>query len=215
MDIKNLKHVLGKRKPRIMEIKKESAVFLPIVQWNDELSLLFEVRSNELKHQPGEVCFPGGRRESGETLQQCVCRETAEELGIDEAEVEVYGQFDTLHNYTNVTIHTFIGTISEYAMKLLKFQNDGKAEYISNSSEVQELFLVPLSFFLNTEPYVYPFSVKPQIGDDFPYEMIDSIEKYQWLEGQYTVPIFRYQNNVIWGITARILCHFLEEFKIG
>lgn len=215
MDINHIKHTLENRNPNLMEIKKENAVFLPLVNWEGELSLLFEVRSDNLKHQPGEVCFPGGRRELDETLKECVCRETAEELGIEEAEIEIYGQFDTLHNYTNVTIHTFIGTISKKAMNLLQFKNNGKAEYIANSNEVKELFLVPVSFFLNMKPYIYSFSVRPQIGDDFPYHMIDSVEKYQWLEGQYTVPIFHYKDNVIWGITARILCRFLEEFKTG
>ncbi|MEA4989132.1 MAG: CoA pyrophosphatase [Anaerovorax sp.] len=215
MDINDIKDTLEKRNPNLIEIKKESAVFLPLIEWEGELSLLFEVRSNDLKHQPGEVCFPGGRRELGETLKQCVRRETAEELGIEEAEIEIYGQFDTLHNYTNVTIHTFIGTLSNKAMNFLQFKNNGKAEYIANSNEVKELFLVPISFFLNTKPYIYSFSVKPQIGDDFPYHMIDSAQKYQWLEGQYTVPIFHYKDNVIWGITARILCHFLDVFKTG
>lgn len=215
MDITNLKDKLSKRTPRLMETKKESAIFIPLVQWHEQLFLMFEVRSKELKHQPGEVCFPGGRRELGETPKQCVCRETAEELGIEEDEIEIYGQFDTLHNYTNQTIYTFIGTISQKALKLLKIKNNGKAEYISNTSEVQELFLVPLSYFLDTSPYVYPYSVKPDIGEDFPYDMIDSRGKYHWFEGQYTVPIFQYEENVIWGMTARILCHFLEEFKNG
>ncbi|WP_324823265.1 CoA pyrophosphatase [Sinanaerobacter sp. ZZT-01] len=215
MNISDIKETLGNRSPRIMEIKKENAVFLPIIEWNGELSLLFEVRSDTLKHQPGEVCFPGGRREEGETLKECACRETAEELGIHEEDIEIYGQFDTLHNYTNVTIHTFIGTISKKAINLLNFDNSGKADYISNLGEVKELFLVPISFFQNKKPYVYPFAVKPQIKEDFPYYMLNSPEKYKWLEGEYTVPIFHYKKYVIWGMTARILCHFMEEFKIG
>ncbi len=215
MNIDQVKQILKNRSPRIMEIRKENAILIPVIEWNGEPSLLFEVRSDTLKHQPGEVCFPGGRRESGESLLECVCRETAEELGIAQEEIEIYGQFDTLHNYTNVTIHTFIGTISKNAINLLKFDKSGKSEYISNLDEVKELFLVPFSFLETQKPYIYPFSVKPQIGTDFPYYMLNSPEKYQWMEGNYTVPIFHYHENVIWGMTARIVCQFMEEFKIG
>ena len=49
--------------------------------------LLFEVRADTLDRQPGEVCFPGGHMESGETPAACALRETEEELSIPSAAI--------------------------------------------------------------------------------------------------------------------------------
>ena len=51
--------------------------------------------------------FPGGKQESGESLEECLARELMEELGI---EVEVQEPFITVeHNYPgfHITLHTF------------------------------------------------------------------------------------------------------------
>ncbi|MDQ9788659.1 NUDIX domain-containing protein, partial [Acinetobacter baumannii] len=49
----------------------EYAVLVPLVRREGQLCLLFETRAETLVgHQPGEVCFPGGRREPGETPAQ-------------------------------------------------------------------------------------------------------------------------------------------------
>ena len=52
------------RKPTIIDFEKyrHSAVVIPLIENNGEYDVLFEVRSNNLNHQPGEICFPGGCR---------------------------------------------------------------------------------------------------------------------------------------------------------
>ena len=57
----------------------KAAVFMPLVEADGKLSLLFEVRS-KLIGQAGEVCFPGGRIEEGESPLDAAVRETMEEL---------------------------------------------------------------------------------------------------------------------------------------
>lgn len=59
--------------------------------------MVFEVRAAGLKTQPGDICFPGGRMEEGETALQCALRELKEETGISPSDLRVLGQFDTLH----------------------------------------------------------------------------------------------------------------------
>ena len=44
----------------------EAAVLLPLVDYHGKLGVLFEVRSKSLAWQPGEVCFPGGKKEKNE-----------------------------------------------------------------------------------------------------------------------------------------------------
>ncbi len=73
---------LNTRIPKRIEQEKDkvSAVMIPLIKENDGYHILFEVRSNKLSQQPGEICFPGGRREQDETSMETSIRETCEEL---------------------------------------------------------------------------------------------------------------------------------------
>ena len=47
--------------PRMMGVRSTYAVLVPVIyEPGKEPSMLFEVRASTLRHQPGEVCFPGG-----------------------------------------------------------------------------------------------------------------------------------------------------------
>jgi len=202
MNIENIKNTLKDRMPGIIEVKRASAVMIPLVEKEDGVYLLFEKRANGIR-QGGEVCFPGGRIDEGETAVQTALRETEEELGLPESRIELLGAFDTLHNYTDVTIHTCIGRIEESALSEMNIQKE----------EVEQVFLVPIQFFRDHEPYVYAFDVVPDIREDFPYDMVvESPEKYNWLKGRCTVPIWNYDGHSIWGLTARIIIWFLKIF---
>lgn len=202
VQIRDLADFLRERKVKIMETDRENAILIPLVEKDGEAHILFEVRSDFVS-QPGEVCFPGGRIEQGERPQDCALRETVEELGIPMHLIRLLGPFDILHNYTNVTIHPFVGVISYEDVRNLRI----------SAEEVKEVFLVPLSFFLENEPFVYSYEVVPQIGEDFPYHMLDCADKYNWRRGHCTVPIFQYEGKIIWGITARIVIHFMEALQ--
>ena len=84
--------------PGLLGARHSYAVLCPLVETEDGLSLLFEVRSASLRRQPGEVCFPGGAAEPGEDAAACALRETEEEnevipnlmigFGIDQIQAE-------------------------------------------------------------------------------------------------------------------------------
>jgi len=60
----------------------DAAVMLPLLETSEGLSILFQVRSMDLKWQPGDICFPGGRREPEDgDLAVTAARELEEELG--------------------------------------------------------------------------------------------------------------------------------------
>ena len=67
MELKGLEALLKDRTPGLMDSKRAYAVLVPLVEQNGELCLLYEVRARTLRRQPGEVCFPGGLMEKGES----------------------------------------------------------------------------------------------------------------------------------------------------
>ena len=74
MDISGLRVAYEGHTPTLMGEQGGSAVLVPLVRQNGEYCLLYEIRSAAVR-QPGEVCFPGGKREPGETAIQCALRE--------------------------------------------------------------------------------------------------------------------------------------------
>ena len=70
MDISGLRVAYEGHTPTLMGERGGSAVLVPLVRQNGEYCLLYEIRSAAVR-QPGEVCFPGGKREPGETAIQC------------------------------------------------------------------------------------------------------------------------------------------------
>jgi 8-oxo-dGTP pyrophosphatase MutT (NUDIX family) len=183
----------GRRPNMIGEsLFKKYAVLVPLVETPDGTAILFERRSDKLRRQPGEICFPGGKLELGETPQECAVRETAEELRIPERQVRIYGPGDTFVSPFNLIIYPFIGLIKDY-------------RYTYNPEEVAEVITVPLDYFLTHRPEKYESTVVNMLPGDFPYERIPGGENYPWATGTHDVLFYRYGDLQIWGITALIV----------
>jgi 8-oxo-dGTP pyrophosphatase MutT (NUDIX family) len=69
-----------------------AAVLVPIVAHAQEPSVLLTLRSARLNSHPGQVSFPGGRMEDGETPEAAALREAAEEVGLDPRLPELIGR---------------------------------------------------------------------------------------------------------------------------
>ncbi|MFN3284604.1 MAG: NUDIX domain-containing protein, partial [Pseudothermotoga sp.] len=63
---------------------QESAVCVPIVFLDDEPYLILIRRSRRLRRHPGQISFPGGFVEKGETPLEAAVREMKEEIGVRE-----------------------------------------------------------------------------------------------------------------------------------
>ena len=94
--------------PGLLDGRRSYAVLVPLVEREDGIHVLYEVRSLTLRRQPGEVCFPGGHIEVGETPEQCALRETFEELGIPEGEVRVLGRLDFIAHRSNFIMYPIL-----------------------------------------------------------------------------------------------------------
>jgi peroxisomal coenzyme A diphosphatase NUDT7 len=200
MKIQQISEALLGRTPSILGHDQfmKFAVLLPLVEVNNEVHILFEVRALTLRRQPGEVCFPGGRIEKGEEPRIAAARETSEELGIKESEITNMIPLDFMVSAFGTIIYPFVGTIK-------------KPESIKPSeAEVGEVFTVPLAFFKKNQPATYKINFQVEPEDGFPFDLIIGGENYNWQTRSMDEYFYRVNGKVIWGLTARVLTHFLE-----
>lgn len=64
---------------------------MPLFGWPDGPGLIFTERRHDMRRHGGEISFPGGRADPGETLVECALREAQEEIGLDPSVVEIVG----------------------------------------------------------------------------------------------------------------------------
>jgi 8-oxo-dGTP pyrophosphatase MutT (NUDIX family) len=199
--------LFSNRKPGIIgeEQFRQYAVLAPLIEESDGIFLLFEKRASKLKRQPGEICFPGGKLESGESMQECAVRETVEELLIKEQQIEIIGPGDVFISPFNIVVQPYIGKINSY-------QNT------FSTDEVDEIIKVPLDFFRSEQPAQFKNKLINEPHEDFPYEWIPGGEKYPWAKGTYDILFYQYENQIIWGMTARIVksvVELIDQYKLS
>ncbi|MDR5658012.1 CoA pyrophosphatase [Serpentinicella sp. ANB-PHB4] len=176
------------------------SVLIPIIEINNDLHLLFEIRSFTLKHQPGEICFPGGKIEPNESPLFSAIRETEEEIGIKQENIEVVGELKPISTLFNTTIYSFCAINKNININKLKLNKD----------EVDSIFTVPLSHFIQNPPTMQKIDLSLNFSEDFPYHLIQGGRNYDWRTNFYEIYFYQYQNQVIWGLTAKILKNFID-----
>lgn len=200
MDLQQITAQIRNHTPMALDSVHTYAVLLPLVEVGGQLHILYEVRSSKLLTQPGEISFPGGGIEEGETAREAAVRETCEELNIGSEQIEILGELDFLASPFNFIIYAYAGILHDI----------NPADLIFNKREVDEIFTVPLDFFINHEPETYQGQLRIDLTPDFPYELIPNGKDYRWRMGCYPVLFYRYKEYIIWGITARFTKNFIE-----
>ena len=174
----------------------KASVLIALIENGDDYDVLFEVRSNKIPDQPGDVCFPGGGVEPDESYEEAAIRETCEELLIEPSQIQIIGPTDIMH-IRNTMIYPYVGILTDYKDSF-------------STEEVAEVFRVPLRFFLETEPDAYLVDAMAQPEEGFPYELIQGGRDYQWRVMHTKELFYQYEGHVIWGLTARMLNAFLK-----
>jgi len=123
-------------------ILRPAAVLVPIWLHQGRAGVILTKRASHLKHHPGQVAFPGGKRDDGDTsLEACALREAWEEIGLQPDRVQVLGCLPPHETVTGFTVTPVLGVI-----------RDG-FEPVSQVDEVDEVFTVPLSHVLDAASY--------------------------------------------------------------
>ncbi|WP_066061696.1 NUDIX hydrolase [Neobacillus soli] len=201
MELKTVLTKLISHTPIILGSEKFSkyAVMLPLIQKEDGLHVLFEIRSLELRRQPGEICFPGGRIDPQDIDGKgAAIRETVEELGIYQEHISEVYPLDYMISPFGMIIYPYVGYINN------------ANSILPNPAEVGEIFTVPLAFLINNPPEKYKINFKAEPEENFPFDLIAGGENYNWRARGMDEYFYRYEGKTIWGLTARILAHFIE-----
>ena len=109
--------------------------------------------------------------------------------------------------YNSVSIFSLIENT-----KYIKFNFSGVTYFITRE-EVEEIFTVPLKFFMETEPDKYDTVWKVVQSDDFPYERIEGGKDYPFSKGKTTQLFYEYTGHTIWGFTAQVIQNIIEILK--
>ncbi|HSI67953.1 MAG TPA: CoA pyrophosphatase [Planococcus sp. (in: firmicutes)] len=204
MDSKGIMKKVQNRVPDVLGNKSFSkfSVLLPLIEKDGELHVLFEVRSHHLRSQPGEICFPGGRIDATDlSEEEAAIRETTEEIGVMEEEISELVPLDYIVSPFGMIVYTFLGII------------DSSVDFKPNPAEVDHVFTVPLSFFRENEPRIYRMNFEIHPEESFPFDLISGGENYNWRTRDVDEYFYIYNDKVIWGLTAKILNHFIDILK--
>lgn len=179
-----------------------SSVLIPLVDLDGELHIVFQVRSSTLNTQPSEVSFPGGKLEkSDKSPLETALRETHEEFGLSENQIDMVSELDLLVSPFGVIIHSFLGKISSID------------DIHINSDEVDSFFTVPISFLVNYTPEEHVNSLIPNFDENFPFNLIPNGKDYKFRNAKHKIYFYRYKDKVIWGMTAVILENFISKLN--
>ena len=174
----------------------DSAVLIPLVEAGDEVCLVFEERAAALSAQPGDICFPGGRIEEGETPEEAAVRETCEELLLSPDDITLAGNLGPMLSISGKQIFVFAGILS------------GVPENYSED-EVGRLLVIPLADLSAAVPEVHDVALVPTPGADFPYDRIAGGRDYGWRASVRRELFYEWKGTTIWGMTAEMLHTFL------
>ncbi len=116
----------------------QAAVLVPLVLHESGLSVLLTRRTGHLRDHPGQISFPGGRVESGDSSALATAlRETEEEIGLSPQDIEIAGYLAPHAVITGFVVTPVVGFIKP------------DPELILDRFEVAEAFEVPLKFLLD------------------------------------------------------------------
>lgn len=159
--------------------QRRATVLMPLVL-RDSWQVILTQRPETMPSHPGQISFPGGKIEVGETAQDAVFRETLEEVGIDKLNIELIGRLPSFDAVTQYRVTPYIGIVSP------------EAEIIPDPREVADVFEIPLSFLMNPENHVPRdvfFDGREHRLYDMPYDDPDGVHRNLW--GMTAMMIYR------------------------
>ncbi len=165
------------------EGQRRAAVVMPLV-WRAEWLIILTQRPETMPQHPGQIAFPGGKVEFGETARFAALREMEEEIGLAPETATLLGRLPSFDAVSDFRVTPYAAII------------DPDAQIIPDAREVADVFEVPLAFLMNPDNHV--------VRDVH----FDGREHRLW-DMPYTGPDGVYRN--IWGMTAMMLYRLYQR----
>jgi 8-oxo-dGTP pyrophosphatase MutT (NUDIX family) len=107
----------------------------------DRGELLLTERAHHMRSHPGQVSFPGGSLDAGETPREAALREAHEEIGLEPSEIEVFGELPEL----------WLPPSNFAVTPILGYWRDPGEVRIASPDEVHEIHHVPIAELLDPD----------------------------------------------------------------
>jgi 8-oxo-dGTP pyrophosphatase MutT (NUDIX family) len=153
-----------------------AAVLVPLIEREDELTVLLTQRASQLKNHAGQISFPGGRIEPADAgPREAALREAHEEIGLEPGFVSVVGFLADHILLTGFRVTPVVA-----------FVRPG-FELLLDRDEVQDTFEVPLSHVFE------------------PSNHLARRRRFGSMAGEVQTWDIEYEGHNIWGATAGML----------
>jgi 8-oxo-dGTP pyrophosphatase MutT (NUDIX family) len=168
------------------EITRRSAVLLALFEEGGETHLILTRRSSSLREHRGEIAFPGGRSDEGETPIETALRETQEEVGIAPSAITTIGSLSPIVTFAfQSSIFPVVGFLQE------------RPVMVTDPAEVELAFSVALADLLADGAFLE----ERWHRSDSPFRA-DA-------EGYFPIYLFQLPHDLLWGATARVVTELL------
>lgn len=163
---------------------KQTSVAALLFPGENGSELLLTKRSATVSHHKGQICFPGGRSESNESILQTALRETHEELGIPHEQISVIGNLSSLFVPPSYSMmHVIVGHLPDKPM------------VYPNFNEVEEAFSIPL------HDLAFKHTIK-------------HVSKLRSSDLEVLAPCWElHSDNQLWGATAMCVSELIGLYK--
>lgn len=163
------------------EYPSQAAVLIALTSAPDP-EIILTKRAGHLSSHSGEVSLPGGKwDQSDRSLLHTALRESHEEIGLEPSLVEILGGMSPRFTRWDVLVTPYVGIVPQ------------SVELIPNLDELDNIFKVPLSYFLEADNRART-------------DLFDRRNKSYW------APAYMFKGYEIWGFTAGLLVDFLNGF---
>ena len=176
-------------------VPRPAAVLVPLLRTDQTWHLLFTRRTDKLPEHRGQVAFPGGRADPGDTSPaQTALREAEEEIGLPADQVQLLGCLDSFTTVSNYRVTPVVGTIPWPIELKLEIE------------EVERVFIIPLDWL--ADPTNHEVRLRTRLIPTSGAEAGDKAKQTVTMPVIYFKP---YEGEVLWGVSAEIVDNLVTK----
>jgi 8-oxo-dGTP pyrophosphatase MutT (NUDIX family) len=152
---------------------RRAAVLCPLVERDGQDHVLLLVRPADARQHAGQIAFPGGMRDGDETVEATARRECREELGIDDAAIEVLGGLGARESSGGIQVQAVVARLQPVTLR-------------PDPREVVRVLYVPWAELCDSARWQQKPPPHGATGNQMPLS-----------------PHFAFGTELLWGLTAR------------